>query len=72
MEEVIELLLDQQFAELKDRLKRCTIQAEQRAILDLIESKRLNEFMSWLQTDAACSSAAYMTVTGILLRRDLG
>jgi hypothetical protein len=69
MEELISHLKDEKFGELKDRLKKCTTQAEQKKILAGLDEKRLTEFLSWLQADGAASSALYMTITGLLLKR---
>jgi hypothetical protein len=70
MEELIEHLKAERFAELKDRLKKCASQAEQNQILGGIETKRLEEFMRWLQADGAVSSALYGVITGLLLKRE--
>jgi hypothetical protein len=69
MEELISHLKDGKFLELKGRLKACTTQAEQHKILGGIDDKRLTEFLSWLQADGAASSALYMVITGLLLKR---
>jgi hypothetical protein len=72
MEELIQHLKEEKFAELKAKLRACQSVAEQSTIFDGIESKRLNEFLAWLQADSATISALYMTITGLLLRRERG
>jgi hypothetical protein len=69
MDELISHLQDEKFLTLKGRLKKCTSQAEQHRILTEIDDKRLTEFLSWLQADGAASSALYMVITGLLLKR---
>jgi hypothetical protein len=69
MDELISHLKDEKFGELKDRLKKCTTQAEQHQILNRIETKKLEEFNSWLQADGGCTAALYMVITGLLLKR---
>jgi hypothetical protein len=69
MNELIEHLKAERFGELKDRLKKCTTQAEQNKILAGLDDKRLTEFLSWLQADGACTGALYGVITGLLLKR---
>jgi hypothetical protein len=55
MDELITHLKDEEFAGVKDRLKKCTTQVEQNKILAGLDDKRLTEFLSWLQADGACT-----------------
>ena len=57
MEELIQHLKEEKFTALKIALKKCQTTAEQRALLDGIESKRLTEFLAWLQADGAATGS---------------
>jgi hypothetical protein len=69
MNELAEHLKDEKSDALKAKLKKCASQAEQNQILSAIETKRLEQFMAWLQADGAAAGALYMVITGILLKR---
>jgi hypothetical protein len=69
MDELIAHLKAERFGELKDRLKKCATQAEQNQILGTIKTKELEQFMTWLQADGACTAALYGVITGLLLKR---
>ena len=70
MDELISHLKEEKFGELKAKLKKCTTQAGQNQILNGIETKKLEQFMAWLQADGACSAALYGVITGLLLKRN--
>jgi hypothetical protein len=57
------------YAGLEAKLRGCASVAEQRAILDKIETKKLNQFLAWLQADGAATSALYMTISGFMRSR---
>jgi hypothetical protein len=69
MNELIEHLQAQKFAELKDRLKQCTSQAEQRRILAALKPKELDQFTAWLLADGNAVATLHMIATGVAQRR---
>jgi hypothetical protein len=69
MNELVSHLQEQRFSELKTRLKKCQTQAEQRAILEELDSKRLDQFTAWLLIDGNATAALHMAAVGLALRR---
>jgi hypothetical protein len=71
MNELAKHLKEENFTELKARLKKCTTQAEQRKLVESLDARRLDEFTAWLLADGNAVAALHVTAIGVALRRQL-
>jgi hypothetical protein len=70
MDELIEHLKEEKFAELKARLKKCQTSTEQNEILGRLSSKELDQFTAWLLSDGNTTAALHMAAMGLALKRE--